>query len=144
MDPMCISGGGQNVGIVLRSLLAQAKERKHGKRTLLPRSLPKLDALAVDVRALKSRTNEKPADEIGGLDLAVKITGLARTYHLQADPPSGRSLTAALVVGSTSSEAELLAMDRERTPPDGFRDRRGTNGWKQVSGQRANANPLKN
>ena len=39
----------------------------------------RLDALAVDVRALKSRTmNEKPADEIGGLDLAVKITGLAR------------------------------------------------------------------
>lgn len=42
----------------------------------------KLDALAVDVRALKSRTNEKPADEIGGLDLAVKITGLApRTIY---------------------------------------------------------------
>ena len=39
----------------------------------------RLDALAVDVRALKSRTmNEKPADEIGGLDLAVEITGLAR------------------------------------------------------------------
>ena len=38
----------------------------------------KLDALAVDVRALKSRTNEKPVDEIGGLDLAVEITGLAR------------------------------------------------------------------
>jgi excisionase family DNA binding protein len=38
----------------------------------------KLDALAVEVRALKSRTNEKPAEEIGGLDLAVKITGLAR------------------------------------------------------------------
>ena len=39
----------------------------------------RLDALAVDVRALKSRTaNDKPADEIGGLELAVKITGLAR------------------------------------------------------------------
>ena len=38
----------------------------------------KLDALAVDVRALKSRTNEKPADEIGGLDMCVAITGLAR------------------------------------------------------------------
>ena len=38
----------------------------------------KLDALASDVRALKSRTNEKPADEIGGLDMAVEITGLAR------------------------------------------------------------------
>jgi len=38
----------------------------------------KLDALALDVRALKSRTNEKPAEEIGGLDMAVKITGLAR------------------------------------------------------------------
>lgn len=38
----------------------------------------KLDALAVDVRALKSRTSEKPADEVGGLELAVKITGLAR------------------------------------------------------------------
>ena len=42
----------------------------------------KLDALALDVRALKSRTNEKPADEIGGLDMAVKITGLApRTIY---------------------------------------------------------------
>ncbi len=39
----------------------------------------RLDALAVDVRALKSRTmNDKPADEIGGLDLAVEITRLAR------------------------------------------------------------------
>ena len=38
----------------------------------------RLDALAVEVRALKSRTNEKPADEIGGLDLAVEVTGLAR------------------------------------------------------------------
>ena len=38
----------------------------------------RLDALAVDVRALKSRTNDKPADEIGGLDMAVEVTGLAR------------------------------------------------------------------
>ncbi len=39
----------------------------------------RLDALAVDVRALKARTmNDKPADEIGGLDLAVEITRLAR------------------------------------------------------------------
>lgn len=38
----------------------------------------RLDALAVDVRALKNHTNGKPADEIGGLDLAVTITGLAR------------------------------------------------------------------
>lgn len=39
----------------------------------------KLDALAVDVRALKSRTvNSKPADEVGGMELAERITGLAR------------------------------------------------------------------
>ena len=39
----------------------------------------RLDALAVDVRALKSRTmNDKPTDEIGGLDMAVAITRLAR------------------------------------------------------------------
>jgi len=39
----------------------------------------RLDAIAADVRALmKARTSEKPADEIGGLDLAVKVTGLAR------------------------------------------------------------------
>lgn len=39
----------------------------------------RLDALAVDVRALKSRTmNDKPSDEIGGLDMAVEITRLAR------------------------------------------------------------------
>lgn len=38
----------------------------------------RLDALAVDVRALKSRTNDKPTDEIGGLDMAVEITRLAR------------------------------------------------------------------
>ncbi len=38
----------------------------------------KVDALASDVRALKGRTNEKPVDEIGGVDLAMKVTGLAR------------------------------------------------------------------
>jgi excisionase family DNA binding protein len=39
----------------------------------------RLDALAVDVRALKSRTNDKPpADEIGGMELAIQVTGLAR------------------------------------------------------------------
>ena len=38
----------------------------------------RLDALAVDVRALKSRTNEKPAADIGGMDMAVEITRLAR------------------------------------------------------------------
>lgn len=39
----------------------------------------RLDALAVDVRSLKSRTMyDKPSDSIGGLDLAVEITGLAR------------------------------------------------------------------
>jgi len=37
----------------------------------------KLDALAVDVRTLKSRTKEAPADEIGGLELAVAVTGLS-------------------------------------------------------------------
>jgi excisionase family DNA binding protein len=39
----------------------------------------KLDALAVDVRTIKSRTNDAPADEIGGLELAVAITGLSRS-----------------------------------------------------------------
>lgn len=38
----------------------------------------KLDALAADVRTLKSRPQQKPADDVGGVDLAVKITGLAR------------------------------------------------------------------
>src|SRR5690606_14996754 len=39
----------------------------------------RLDALAVEVRSLKSRTKEtSPTDEIGGLELAVEITGLAR------------------------------------------------------------------
>lgn len=39
----------------------------------------KLDALASDVRTLKSRTKEAPADEIGGLELAEAITGLSRS-----------------------------------------------------------------
>ncbi|MBS1580817.1 MAG: helix-turn-helix domain-containing protein [Bacteroidetes bacterium] len=39
----------------------------------------KLEALAADVRILKARTTgEKPVDELGGLDLAVSVTGLAR------------------------------------------------------------------
>ena len=39
----------------------------------------KLDALAVDVRTLKSRTKETPSDEIGGLELAEAVTGLSRS-----------------------------------------------------------------
>ena len=39
----------------------------------------KLDALAVDVRTLKSRTKEAPHDEIGGLELAEAVTGLSRS-----------------------------------------------------------------
>lgn len=39
----------------------------------------KLDALAVDVRTLKSRTKEAPSDEIGGLELAEAVTGLSRS-----------------------------------------------------------------
>lgn len=38
----------------------------------------RLDALALEVHALKGHKNEKPADEIGGMDLAVEVTGLAR------------------------------------------------------------------
>lgn len=39
----------------------------------------RLDALTVEVRSLKGRTKETaPADEIGGLELAVAVTGLAR------------------------------------------------------------------
>lgn len=38
----------------------------------------RLEALAVDVRALKNRVIEKPTDELGTLDLAVTVTGLAR------------------------------------------------------------------
>ena len=39
----------------------------------------KLDALAVDIRALKARTtNATPADEVGGMDLFMKVTGYAR------------------------------------------------------------------
>lgn len=37
-----------------------------------------MDALAVEVRALKNRPSEQLGDEIGGLALAVEITGLAR------------------------------------------------------------------
>ena len=40
--------------------------------------IAKIDGLATIVRTLKSGTNDKPTDEIGGLDLAVEITGLAR------------------------------------------------------------------
>ena len=39
----------------------------------------KLDALAKDVRTLKSRTKEASADEIGGLELAEVVTGLSRS-----------------------------------------------------------------
>ena len=40
----------------------------------------KLDALASDVRTLKSRTVDKPpADELGGLELAEAVTGLSRS-----------------------------------------------------------------
>jgi excisionase family DNA binding protein len=39
----------------------------------------KLDALAVDVRTIKSRTNDAPTDEIGGLELAEAVTGLSRS-----------------------------------------------------------------
>ena len=39
----------------------------------------KLDALAVDVRTLKSRTKEAPTDERGGLELAEAITGKSRS-----------------------------------------------------------------
>ena len=39
----------------------------------------RLDALAVDVRALKSRTmNDKPTDEIGGMELFCAVTGYAK------------------------------------------------------------------
>lgn len=40
--------------------------------------LAKLDLLVGDMRARNSRLNEKAADEIGGVDLAVEVTGLAR------------------------------------------------------------------
>jgi excisionase family DNA binding protein len=39
----------------------------------------KLDALTLDVRTLKSRTKEAPADELGGLELAEAVTGLSRS-----------------------------------------------------------------
>ena len=38
----------------------------------------KLDALAVDVRDLKSRTKDKPTDEIGGIELFCEVTGYAK------------------------------------------------------------------
>ncbi|MBX7130057.1 MAG: helix-turn-helix domain-containing protein [Flavobacteriales bacterium] len=42
----------------------------------------RLEALASEVRALKRANKEEPTDEIGGLDLAVKVTGLAaRTIY---------------------------------------------------------------
>lgn len=42
----------------------------------------KLDALTGEVRALKQLKAATPADEIGGLELAVQITGLApRTLY---------------------------------------------------------------
>lgn len=45
----------------------------------------KLDALALDVRTLKSRTNEKPpADERGGFDLWCEVTGLSRSTGYKA------------------------------------------------------------
>lgn len=45
----------------------------------------KLDALAVDVRTLKSRTNDKPpADERGGFDLWCEVTGLSRSTGYKA------------------------------------------------------------
>ena len=37
----------------------------------------KLDALAQDVRTLKSRTKETPTDEIGGMEMAEAVTGLS-------------------------------------------------------------------
>ncbi|HRA18743.1 MAG TPA: helix-turn-helix domain-containing protein [Flavobacteriales bacterium] len=40
--------------------------------------IARLDAIAEDVRALKGRTKEKPEDDIGGLEMAVEITRLAR------------------------------------------------------------------
>lgn len=39
----------------------------------------KLDALATDVRTLKGRTKEAPADELGGPELAERLTGLSRS-----------------------------------------------------------------
>lgn len=46
---------------------------------VLDEILSKVDALTVDVRALKGRAvSDRPSDDLGGLDLAVEITGLAR------------------------------------------------------------------
>jgi len=44
----------------------------------------KLDALAVDVRTLKSRTKETPSDERGGFDLWCEVTGLSRSTGYKA------------------------------------------------------------
>ncbi len=100
----------------------------------------KLDALAVDVRALKGRTNEKPADEIGGLDMAVKITGLAPVPFTSG--PTERSPTAALVVASTSSE--VSCWNGSRTVAARWLPRSPRNEWLETNeGQRANANPSK-
>jgi len=56
--------------------------QRHGKRKMnnpFEEITARLDALAVDVRALKSRTmNDKPADEIGGIELFCEITGYAK------------------------------------------------------------------
>jgi excisionase family DNA binding protein len=42
----------------------------------------RLDALASEIRALKRANKENPTDEIGGLDLALEVTGLAaRTIY---------------------------------------------------------------
>jgi excisionase family DNA binding protein len=42
----------------------------------------RLDALASEIRAMKRANKETPTDEIGGLDLARTITGLAaRTIY---------------------------------------------------------------
>jgi excisionase family DNA binding protein len=42
----------------------------------------RLDALASEIRALKRASKETPTDEIGGLDLAREVTGLAaRTIY---------------------------------------------------------------
>ncbi len=42
----------------------------------------RLDALASEIRALKRANKEAPTDELGGLDLAREVTGLAaRTIY---------------------------------------------------------------
>lgn len=44
----------------------------------------KLDALALDVRTLKSRTKEAPHDERGGWELWTQVTGLSRSTGYKA------------------------------------------------------------